>query len=63
MEPMTIGRLINALLDIPADRHHLPVLINTDQIYNMPAHYAGVYDADEPGSEDNPFIIECQEEV
>lgn len=55
---MTIGELINKLLDIPADKHHLPVLINTDQIHNMPTTFADRYDLDEPVSEDNPFILE-----
>lgn len=62
MEPLTIGQLINALLDIPADKHHLPVLINTDQIYNLPAHCASRYDLDETLSETNPFIIEHLED-
>lgn len=58
MEPLTIGQLINALLDIPADKHHLPVLISTDEIYNLPAHTASAYDLDEPVSTLNPFVIE-----
>lgn len=58
MEPLTIGQLINVLLDIPADKHHLPVFINTDQNYNLPATYASRYDLDETLSETNPFIIE-----
>lgn len=58
MEPLTIGQLINALLDIPADKHHLPVLVNTDQNYNLPASVCGRYDLDETLSETNPFIIE-----
>lgn len=55
---MTIAELINALLDIPADKHHLPVLINTDENFNLLATNAGAYDLDEPLSETNPFIIE-----
>lgn len=60
MDTLTVGQLINALLDIPAEQHNQKVVIyGTDGSWIGSAKASGQYDSDDLSDPDNPFVIEA----
>lgn len=60
---LTVGELINALLDIPASQHGQRVYFHMeDSGSNLPITTVGAYDAEEEVSEHNPLVLEIIED-